>query len=64
VIDGVIPELDDGHQAAAERLRDALLASLARLSGVPAELRRARRYERFRSFGAPDSVPTLERSGK
>jgi acetyl-CoA carboxylase carboxyl transferase subunit beta len=56
VVDGVIHEPDGGsqadHQEAARRLTTVLLASLQRLSALPAdELIRSRR-ERFRSFGA------------
>jgi acetyl-CoA carboxylase carboxyl transferase alpha subunit/acetyl-CoA carboxylase carboxyl transferase beta subunit len=57
VVDGVIPEPPDGtqgdHLAAAELLCLALTHTLAQLTNVPPGERAARRYSRFRRFGAP-----------
>jgi len=60
VIDGIVPEPEGGaqvdHDAAAVLLREALVAHLDELTGVPAdELRRARRAK-FRSMGVLASV--------
>ncbi|MEU9016667.1 acetyl-CoA carboxylase, carboxyltransferase subunit beta [Actinomadura sp. NPDC048394] len=56
VVDAVIPEpgpgAPDDALATAGRLRDALLAVLADLTRTPAAERGARRYDRFRAFGA------------
>lgn len=61
VVDGVVPEAEHGdHLAAAENLGSALVTSLLPLSRMDAATRTARRHERFRSFGAPQSSDTTE----
>jgi acetyl-CoA carboxylase carboxyl transferase subunit beta len=55
VVDGVVPEPGDGaqddHAGTARLVREALIASLRRLSGVDSGELVRRRRERFRSFG-------------
>ena len=54
VVDGVVPEAEHGdHLTAAENLGSALVGSLLPLSRMDRATRTARRYERFRRFGAP-----------
>ncbi|PSL52678.1 acetyl-CoA carboxylase carboxyltransferase subunit alpha [Saccharothrix carnea] len=56
VVDGVVPEPEGGsghdHVLAGQRLRDALVAALRRLSGMTGDRLVAARRARFRAFGA------------
>jgi acetyl-CoA carboxylase carboxyl transferase subunit beta len=63
VMDAVVPEPGDGAQAdppvAGQNLRAALVATLGELLALDTDELLARRYERFRKFGAPGSQPVL-----
>ena len=63
VMDAVVPEPEDGAQAdppaAGANLRAALVVSLAELLTLDTDELLARRYERFRKFGAPGRQPVL-----
>jgi acetyl-CoA carboxylase carboxyl transferase alpha subunit len=63
VVDAVVPEPADGahadRQAAAANLRTALVESLAELLPLGSQELLARRYDRFRQFGAPGRQPLL-----
>jgi acetyl-CoA carboxylase carboxyl transferase subunit alpha len=56
LIDGVIPEPEGGAhcdpEATARAVGDALTAAVAELSALPTDALLARRYEKFRRFGA------------
>jgi acetyl-CoA carboxylase carboxyl transferase alpha subunit/acetyl-CoA carboxylase carboxyl transferase beta subunit len=63
VVDGVVTEPEGGAQAdpaaVAARLRTAIVASLHELLPLETDELLARRYDRFRAFGAPDRQPVL-----
>lgn len=56
VVDGVLPEPGDAVPEAADRLRQALLATLAELTGRDGETLAAERRGRYRRFGAPTAI--------
>ncbi len=60
VIDGIVPEPEGGaqesHDAAATLLREALVAHLDDLAGIPADELRRRRRAKFRSMGVLERV--------
>ena len=55
MIDGIVPEPEGGaqvdHDGAAALLREALVAHLDELAGIPAEELRRGRRAKFRSMG-------------
>lgn len=55
IVDGIVPEPLGGahydHHAAADALKDALLANLEELDRVPADQLLQKRYEKFRALG-------------
>jgi acetyl-CoA carboxylase carboxyl transferase beta subunit/acetyl-CoA carboxylase carboxyl transferase alpha subunit len=63
VMDAVVPEPDGGAQtdaaSAAANLRAALVSALTELLPLDVDELLARRYERFRKFGAPGLQPVL-----
>jgi acetyl-CoA carboxylase carboxyl transferase subunit alpha len=60
VIDGIVPEpvggAQESHDEAAALLREALVAHLDELSGVPSDELRRRRRAKFRSMGVLERV--------
>jgi len=60
VIDGIVPEPEGGaqesHDAAAVLLREALVAHLDELAGIPSDELRRRRRAKFRSMGVLERV--------
>jgi acyl-CoA carboxylase subunit beta len=63
VMDGVVPEPDGGAQedpvAAGANLRAGVVAALGELLTLDTDELLARRYERYRKFGAPGRQPVL-----
>jgi acetyl-CoA carboxylase alpha subunit len=62
-MDAVVTEPEAGAQedpvAAAANLKAAIVASLHELLPLAADELLAKRYDRFRMFGAPDRQPVL-----
>jgi acyl-CoA carboxylase subunit beta len=63
VMDAVVPEPEEGAQAdpvaAGANLRAAIVATLEELLPLDTDTLLARRYERFRKYGAPGRQPVL-----
>ena len=63
VMDAVVPEPEGGahtdHPAAAANLKTALVESLGELLALSPDELLAKRYDRFRVFGAPGKQPVL-----
>ncbi|NYH80932.1 acetyl-CoA carboxylase carboxyl transferase subunit beta [Actinopolyspora biskrensis] len=68
IVDGVIPEPEDGsqsdHALVAERVRGALEEAVDRLAAVDPTTLRERRRARFRRFGATAAQPDENEEGK
>jgi acetyl-CoA carboxylase alpha subunit len=67
-MDAIIPEPEEGAHAdpaaAAANLKAAIVDSLGKLLGVPAQTLLEQRYDRFRAFGAPGRQPVLPAIGE